>query len=143
MVVSCQLCSAVAYISLLMLIHLRSAVPCNVDDDAAWPVCMRFACSAACYDPAQSVAMCLNLMDSHVQQHVALLMLIHLRSAVPCNVDDDAAWPVCMRFACSAACYDPAQSVAMCLNPIDSHVQQHVALLMFSTAPCTADGSAA
>jgi len=82
-------------------------------------------------------------VDSHVQQHVALLMLIQLRSAVPCNVDDNAAWPVCMRFACSVACYDPAQSVAMCLNFMDSRMQQHVALLMVSTAPCTADGSAA
>ncbi len=29
------------------------------------------ACSAACCDLAQFVAVCWNLMDSHVQQHVA------------------------------------------------------------------------
>ena len=109
-------------------------MPCNVDENAAWPVCMRFACSAAIFGPAQSVAVCLNLMDSHVQQHVALLMLIHLRSAVLCNVDDNAAWPVCMRFACSAACYDSAQSVAVCLNLTD-HCDHATILYTYLSRP--------
>jgi len=50
--------------------RLNSAVPCN-DNTAALSVFMRFACSAACCDPAQSVAVCLNLMDSQAQQHIA------------------------------------------------------------------------
>lgn len=41
---------------------------------------------------------CLSHMDSHVQQHVALLMWLQLLSAVPCNVDDNAAWSV--RYQC-------------------------------------------
>ncbi len=46
-------------------------------------------CSAACCDLAHFVAVCLNLMDSQVQQHVA--------SSVLCNVDGSAAWLVCMQ----------------------------------------------
>ena len=72
---------------------------------------MRFARSAACYDPAQSVAVCSGL----IWRVMCSIMLLHLRLAVPCN-DDSAALSVCMRFACSAACYNPAQSVAVCLN---------------------------
>lgn len=44
------------------------------------------ACNAACCDLAQFVAVCLSLMDSHVQQFVA-----YLCSAMPCNADGSAA----------------------------------------------------
>ena len=47
------------------------------------------ACKAACCDLAQVVAACLNLMDSHVQQHVVLSVL--------CSVDGSAGLPVCMQ----------------------------------------------
>ena len=53
-----------------MLLHLRSAVPCN-NDSAALFEFMRFACSAGCCDSAQFDAVWLNLINSHVQQHIA------------------------------------------------------------------------
>ncbi len=81
------------------------------------------ACSAACCDSAQSVAVCLGL----IWRVMCSCMLLHLRSAVPCN-NDSAALSVFMRFACC----DLAHFVAVCLNLMDSQVQQHIASCVFS-----------
>ena len=69
------------------LIHLCSAVPCNVADNAACLCACAIHFSAACYNPAQSVVVCLKLKGGDVQQHVASLMC----PSVPCNADDSAA----------------------------------------------------
>ncbi len=60
----------------IMLLHLRLAVPCN-DDGAALSVCIRFACSAACYNPAQSVAV---LLESYGQSCAAACRIADVTS---------------------------------------------------------------